>query len=265
MIDNILEHYNVYVSFLSKVAQFYTYCLRKDLNIFTYCNTDRHITEESISKFQIGYAPGYFKLQQFVTMNHLDENLLFETGICKESDTGQVYDRFTHRLVFPIYDLHGNVVSFSGRLPQERPGTAKYINGPETSVFSKSFTVYGLYQALNGQNKVNYLLVVEGNIDVVTAHQSGLQYTVAPLGTSLTDEQLLLIQSCTDKIIFCFDEDMAGKNAGVRAAEMCKQHRIENFEFLSLSGAKDIDSYIVKFGSESIEKALNEITNRRER
>lgn len=257
MIEEILNSYQIYTYFLQKVSHFYNHYLFKNPNVYEYCKVGRGINEEMIKKFSIGYAIGYEKLNIFITLNRLEHDLLFDAGVCNVKDDGYIYDRMSRRLVFPIYDLAGNVISFSGRILKEKEGVAKYKNGPDTIIFSKSLSVFGLFQSLEAIQASGYVLLVEGNIDVVMAHQYGLNCTVAPLGTSLTKEQLLLIHSFAKKIIFCFDGDMAGIKAKRRAEEMCKKLQIKDIEFLSLGGSKDIDEFLKLNGGQDIKNYLD--------
>lgn len=252
MVGEILNKYKEYTSFLNKIGKFYNYFLYKNDIAYNYCIEKRELNEESITKFMIGYAPGYEKLYQFIQLNHLNESFLLDTGICNINDRGRLYDRMAGRIVFPIFDLNGNIISFSGRLIEEHSKLAKYKNGPDSDIFSKSFSVFGLFQSLKEITLRKYVLVVEGNIDVIIAHQFGFNFTVSTLGTSLTKEQLLLIHSLVKKIIFCFDSDMAGRKARERVEKMCKEYQIKDIEFIELEGAKDIDEYLKRYGNESL-------------
>jgi DNA primase len=128
---------------------------------------------------------------------------------------GNIFDRFRDRLMFPVIDVRGNVIAFSGRALKKDDNIAKYLNSPETSVFNKRKNLFGLNLAK--KTKENSLILVEGNVDVVALHQYGFDNAVASLGTSLTDEQAALITRYVEQVILLYDSDKAGQNATARA------------------------------------------------
>lgn len=180
----------------------------------------RGITAQTCETFQIGYAPeGWDGLLVAARRNGISDSHLLETGLIKERDNGSgFYDAFRNRLMFPILDVSGHVIAFGGRALDDNP--AKYINSPETAVFSKSKTLYGLNVARNFAQPAKRVLVVEGYVDCVMCHQYGYGETVAVLGTALTDMHVQMLRRHVESVILVFDGDEAGHKAADRALEI---------------------------------------------
>lgn len=186
--------------------------------------TKRAMSEETIRSWRIGFAPdswrdgrAYFKGAKF------SDTELVKAGLLRQGTDGrEPYDWFRSRIMFPLFDTSGRTVGFSARLfgHEEREGLPKYINSPETPLFSKSRLLYGLHLAKNSIRKRNYSILVEGQVDVVLSHQAGFDNTVASSGTALTAEQLGQLKRLSPNIIMAFDADTAGANAAVRSARL---------------------------------------------
>jgi len=175
----------------------------------------------TIAKWQIGYAPDDFHFfENFVTTRGYQKTEAAAAGLLVRKDDGSFYDRFRGRIMFPLFDLHGRVVGFTARLLADAEGAAKYINSPETLIYQKSRLVYGLHLAKTGIRKADFVIVVEGNADVITCHEAGSENVVGSSGTALTQEQLELLKRFTENISFAFDVDEAGLAAGRRAVEL---------------------------------------------
>jgi DNA primase len=179
---------------------------------------NRGITEETARAFMLGFAPA--RPANFTAV--IDKRGMLEAamkaGLVKRYDGRPPYDMFRGRLMFPIRDTLGRVIGFSGRvLDQSLP---KYINSPESPIYSKARALYGIYEARQTIAKVDRAIVVEGNIDVIALWQAGFKETVAPLGTALTVDQLRLLARQTHNIFACFDGDAAGRKASLRALEV---------------------------------------------
>jgi DNA primase len=156
------------------------------------------------------------------------------------------------RITFPLFDLEGRIMGFSARVwPPTDTTRPKYYNSAASPTFWKSLTLYGLYQALDSIKKDNFALVVEGNLDVIQLHANDLTHAVAPCGTALTKEQLLMLVRLTDRIIFCFDADTAGINATAKVKKLCEESNVTFMSF-SLDGAKDPDEFIRLYGAQPI-------------
>lgn len=210
----------------------------------------RGLSEAVIEQYGIGYAPpGWDNLMQHLLKAGWQEAQLLDSGMLVDrEDSGRRYDRFRDRVMFPIRDLRGRVIAFGGRvLTDEKP---KYLNSPETPVFSKGRELYGLYEANRSKGALQRLVVVEGYMDVVALAQFGLTGAVATLGTAAGTVHLDKAFRYSHEVVFCFDGDAAGRRAAVRALEVSlpalrDQRQVR---FLFLSEGEDPDSYIRKRG-----------------
>lgn len=169
---------------------------------------------------------------------------LLKTGMIIKNDKGRSYDRFRARIMFPIRNKQGKVVGFGGRVLQDE--TPKYLNSPETPIFHKGKGLYGLYEALQNNRNLDYLLVVEGYMDVVSLAQFGITQAVATLGTAVTGQHIIELFKATTKIIFCFDGDAAGQKAAARALENCLPQIRDDREiqFIFMPAGEDPDSLL---------------------
>lgn len=181
----------------------------------------RGLTQNTIAQFELGYAPESFeKLLKFLESKKVPAKLPLELGLIKRNDAGRVYDFYRDRLIFPIHNAKGLVVGFGGRTLSDKD-EAKYINSAESPIYNKSRELYGLFQAKQEITKQNLAIIVEGYIDALACVQLGLKNTVAPLGTSLTAEQVKSLKRYTQNIVIMLDGDSAGIKAAVKAIETC--------------------------------------------
>jgi len=178
----------------------------------------RHISAESVGTFGLGYAPpSWDALIQAVRKQGGDSSALARAGLVLTNESGRTYDRFRNRLMFPIRDPRGRVVGFGARaLDDSEP---KYLNSPETAVFHKGQTLYGIYEAGDALRKRRRAVVVEGYMDVIMAHQHGENDTVAVLGTALTRDHVRLLRRYADEALLLFDGDEAGQNSAERSID----------------------------------------------
>lgn len=207
---------------------------------------DRGLDEKTINDFKIGYAvDSWDNLSRFLLGRGYNETEIFQAGLSVRKDKGSgYYDRFRDRVVFPIADIHGNIVGFTARaLTAEE--TAKYINTPETSVYHKSSVLYGLDKAKQEIRKKDYMVLVEGNMDVISSYKIGVQNVSAVSGTALTQEQINLIKRFTNNVAFCFDMDEAGQNAAKRSIDLAMKNAL-NIKIVQLDCGKDPDDCIQK-------------------
>ncbi len=211
---------------------------------------NRGVSGEIAAKYDLGYAADGFEnlLKQFD--NAATQEQLIEIGLIKKSDKGSLYDRFRNRIVFPIKDRRGRVIGFGGRVLDD--AIPKYLNSPETPVFHKSESLYGLYEARKAKKTSKSLIVVEGYMDVVALAQHGIENVVATLGTATTSQHIQNLYRCTQEIIFCFDGDRAGRDAAWRAAQQTIPLFKDGLEakFLFLPQGEDPDSLIRTRGKE---------------
>lgn len=213
----------------------------------------RGLTDETIRAFRLGYAPpGWRNLLEFLVGRGYKIEDIARTGILVEKSdgpagTGQAgrhYDRFRDRVMFPIADALGKVVGYSGRVaPGGDESQAKYVNTPETLVYHKSRILYGLDKAKQAIKEQKYVLIVEGNMDVIAAHQSGIKNTVAVSGTALTPEQVEILRRYTENLKLLFDMDAAGQEALERSARLGFQREM-NIYAVSLTKGKDVSELV---------------------
>ena len=215
---------------------------------------NRGISPEMAVKFGLGFAPNTWNsLCDAMRSKGYTKPELLAAGLARASKKGDgnIYDTFRNRLMFPVIDIRGNVIGFSGRILDD--GEPKYMNSPETLVFNKSRNLFAMNLAK--KSKKGYIILSEGNIDVVSLHQAGFDCAVASLGTSLTAEQARLIKRYTDQVVIAYDGDGAGQKASKRAIEILQQLELK-VKVLRLTGAKDPDEYIKKFGAAAFENLL---------
>ena len=221
----------------------------------------RGMSKYILTTFGVGYAPdSWDSLVRAMKAKGYTEEELKESGLVTVSQkNGNLLDRFRDRLMFPIIDVRGNVIAFGGRTIKKDADVAKYLNSPETLIFNKRKNLFGLNLAK--KTKENSLILVEGNIDVVTLHQYGFDNAVASLGTSLTEEQAALMTRYTDQVILIYDGDKAGQNATQRAIPILEKAGL-HVKVLQIKDAKDPDEYLKKFGPEKFRLLLEDSSNR---
>lgn len=246
----------LHLEIYKKAARFYYYSLQLQENehALTYFN-QRGITKEVIKHFGLGYAPAYYNslYQNMKKEGYEDEDLL-ETGLfLKSKKNGMLFDRFSDRVMFPIFNLNQKVVAFGGRILGE--GQPKYLNSPESLLFDKSRTLYGLHIARH--EKHPYYILVEGYMDVIAMHEAGFTQTVASLGTAFTDGHAKLLKRYTQQVVILYDNDGAGKKAALRAIPILRSNGIQ-VKVLLLTDAKDPDEFLKKHGADEMKKLLDE-------
>jgi DNA primase len=212
-------------SVLEAATCFFEEVLKKNTIAKEYIQS-RGVTEKTISTFRLGFAPADWKeLYLHLKSKKFSDELINEAGLIKKGDYGY-YDRFRNRIMFPFMDTSGRVIGFSGRIIDPQSKEAKYINSPESPLFNKSEIFYGLYQAKDAIRRGKRVIVVEGQMDVIMTHQSGVAYVVASSGTAFSgndtskegvSSHLGVIKRLTDSIYFAFDNDSAGLKAMYRA------------------------------------------------
>lgn len=217
----------------------------------------RRIGSAAATNFGLGAAPdSWDSLLRAMEAKGYTGQELFEAGLARRGKNGGFYDSFRNRLMFPVIDVRGNVIGFSGRILGD--GEPKYMNSPETPVFSKSRNLFALNLAK--KSKSGYIILSEGNIDVVSLHQAGFDSAVASLGTSLTPEQARLISRYTDQVIIAYDNDGAGQKASQRAIGILEKLDVR-VKVLRMSGAKDPDEFIKRKGADAFRNLLDASEN----
>ena len=217
----------------------------------------RQISPTTAKRFGLGYAPDTWdSLIKAMKAKGFYEKELFEAGLVRQGKNGSHYDTFRNRLMFPVIDVKGDFIGFSGRILGD--GEPKYMNSPETAVFNKSRNLFGLNLAKKSKN--GYIILAEGNIDVVMMHQAGFDSAVASLGTSLTSEQARLISRYSNEVVIAYDNDGAGQKAAQRAIGLLEKLDVK-VKVLSLTGAKDPDEYIKTKGADAFRNLLEKSEN----
>ena len=250
---------------LAKAAEAYRKHLRQSPRAIDYLK-GRGLSGEVAAQFGLGYAPEGWRSLASVFPAY-DDPLLEESGmvIVKEPEEGsgdesdrKRYDRFRDRIMFPIRSVQGDVIGFGGRVLDR--GEPKYLNSPETPVFSKGRELYGLFEGRAAVRQRGYALVVEGYMDVVALAQSGFGNAVATLGTACTPDHLQKLFRFTESVVFSFDGDKAGRRAAGRALEASLPHATDTrtIRFLFLPAEHDPDSYVREFGAAAFEDCISQ-------
>jgi DNA primase len=223
---------------------------------------ERGLTDETVRRFGLGFAPaGWDGLVRHLRARRVPVEHALEVGLlARREQDGSVYDRFRDRLMFPIHDRTGKVIAFGGRvLPGARPSSGdpppKYLNSPESPLFHKGQTLYGLAQAREAIRKSGRVLVVEGYMDVIALSQAGIAEAVAPLGTALTVDQLRVLGRLSETVIACFDGDAAGRRAAGRSFPLFFEAGLWGRGAFLPSG-EDPDSLVRTRGRDAVEECL---------
>jgi len=263
---------------LERASKYYQYQLRKHENGKSAVDylKERGVSGEIARDFGIGYAPpGWDNLLKAIGVTNAEQSALLKAGMViqkerrttegKEAGTSaktgpQYYDRFRHRIVFPIRDSRGRTIAFGGRvLGDDKP---KYLNSPETPVFHKGSELYGLYESRKSGQKSSRLLLVEGYMDVIALAQCGIRNAVATLGTATSTRHLIRMFRLVSEIVFCFDGDAAGRTAAWRALEatLPLMEDGRQVKFLFLPEGEDPDTLVRKIGNEDFNSRIEKAT-----
>ncbi len=210
---------------------------------------ERNVKPEFVERFGLGYAPtagllGVLKPEDPV-----------KTGLFVKSDRGDVYDRFRRRLIFPIWNERGKVIAFGGRIVGE--GNPKYLNSPESPLYSKSFVLYGLHLARAAARKAGRMVVVEGYFDCLSLHQNGIENVVASCGTSLTPQQVSVLARFVPEVVMNYDPDAAGQSATKRSIELLLERNL-TVRILRLPDGLDPDDFVRGKGADAYRRQLDE-------
>lgn len=209
---------------------------------------DRGLKPETIQKYGLGFAENKWTgLKDHMLSKGFYENELVEASLLGRSQSGRTYDFFKNRVMFPFFDLRGNVIAFGGRTldPEDN---RKYLNSRETLVFKKNKTLFSLNFAKESAVKEQRLLLCEGNMDVISMNQAGFENTVATCGTAITPEHARLMSQYCKEVVICYDSDEAGQKASKKAIDLLSEVGLHT-KIIKMEGAKDPDEYIKKFGA----------------
>ncbi|MEG1141146.1 MAG: DNA primase [Clostridia bacterium] len=240
-----------------EVAKFYHNNLIEELNnknsnLYHYL-VKRNIDKNTLVKFGLGYSSK--DTYKYLLSLNFSEDELLKSGVVVKNDKNKIYDRFYNRLIFPIIDTRDRIIAFGGRVLDN--SLPKYINSPETPIYTKGKHLYGLN--IVKHEKINSIVITEGYMDCVSLHKNGINNAVASLGTALTLDQARNITYYTSNAIIAYDQDTAGKEATIRGMDILKSKNI-NVKVLKLDkeDTKDPDEYINKYGCDRFKKCLDE-------
>ena len=251
--DEKFKEKNRFIQIAEKIKDFYKDNLKKSKVAKEYIYK-RNLLPRTVDFFELGYSPLEINyLLEFSKKEGITIDELREIGILSIKENGRFKDRFAGRLIFPIKNGRGQVVGFGGRKIKEN-SSPKYINSPETPIYSKSKVLYGLYESRDFLREKKTAVIVEGYFDLISLYQIGIKNVVATLGTALTFEHGKILSKFVNKVILMFDYDKAGKRAVIKAAKMLLPHRIEVF-YCPIESGKDPDE-LAKNGYKVVEEHL---------
>ena len=215
----------------------------------------RKLDNNTLKSFLIGYAGDNNELYAYLKSQGFNEEEMLASSLIGRSESGRYYDKFRHRIMFPIQDVRNRVIAFGGRvLDDSKP---KYINSPENIVYSKGRNLFGLNVAKRGTTgMLKRILIIEGYMDAISLYQRGITNVVASLGTALTDAQGRLLRRSSEQVILGYDADGAGQTAIMRGMEILKNMGVD-IRVLQISGAKDPDEFVVKYGPDKFRKCMD--------
>lgn len=248
---------NLFLNINQEANNFFTKTLfsAKGKTAFNYLINIRKFSLETIKKFSLGYAPeGFNNLKEHLLKKGFLIDNLIEIGLAIKNPSGNIYDRFRDRIMFPVFNNSGDIIGFGGRTMSDQD--AKYINSPESLIFHKSKNLYGFNFAREFIRDSKEVFLVEGYVDVITLYQAGIKNVIASMGTSLTEEQVSLLSRFTDKVYVAYDGDTAGTEATKRGMEMLFVFGLQNF-VLEFPTGDDPDSFIQKNGLNEFLKLKN--------
>ena len=223
--------------------------------------SNRGYLEVDLRKFGIGFSENKWDgLLSYLTNKGYSIDDLLELGLVIKNENGNIFDYFRNRIIFPIYNDNMKIVGFGGRTINTDENTPKYLNSPESKIFKKGKELFGLLNRGEQIRKRGVAILMEGYLDVLTAHKNGFEFAVASLGTAFTTEQAEYLKRYATNVIIAYDNDSAGKNATVKAANILKKYDF-NIRCLTIDGeVKDPDEYLKKYGKKAFLKLLKTTT-----
>ena len=215
---------------------------------------ERGFSDSTLQAFDLGYSPeAWDALLKSALKQGFSQEIIEKAGlVTQKNEEGKVYDRFRNRVIFPIHNVSGKIIAFGARILRNdaKSSQAKYLNSPETEVYHKSSSLYGIHQAKNELRRLDVCYLVEGYTDVISLHQAGIKNVVASSGTSLTIEQIKLIGRFTQHITVLYDGDSAGIKAALRGMDLILEEGLQ-VNLVVFPEGQDPDSYVRKIGSEA--------------
>ncbi len=221
----------------------------------------RKIKPQTLRAFGLGYSlNGWENFIEFAKDKKIDLEKAVLLGLIGRNKDGRLFDKFSGRIIFPIFSPNGRVIAFAGRILENREGTAKYLNSPESLIYTKGKILYGLSFAKDEIRRQDKAILVEGYMDLISLYQNGIKNVVAVSGTALTEDQVLLLSRYTKNIVLLFDADTAGIKASMRSIELLLKRDIE-IKIVSLPSGEDPDSYVHNYGKEKFEELIRYAQN----
>ena len=222
---------------------------------------ERGFSLEEIRRFGIGFAPSFRdNLFQHLVKKEFPEEKIMSLGLAKRNETGEIYDSFRNRIIFPIYNVNAQIVGFGGRIIEKNTNLPKYLNSSDSPIFKKGNELFGIKHQGENIRKKGFAMLMEGYLDVLTAQKNGFESAVASLGTAFTEEQAQLLKKYTDKILISYDNDEAGKNAIIKAGYILKKYDFDVKCLVMDGNEKDPDEFLRKNGK----KAFIEVVKKSE-
>lgn len=222
---------------------------------------ERKIKPQTMRAFGLGYAEnGWENFVEFAKSKKIDLERAIQLGLIGQQNDGRLFDKFSDRIIFPIFSANGRVIAFAGRILENKEGSAKYLNSPESLIYVKGRILYGLSFAKDEIRKLDKAILVEGYMDLISLYQSGIKNVVAVSGTALTEDQVQLLSRYTKNVVLLFDADTAGIKASMRSIELLLKRDIE-VKIAALPSGEDPDSYINKYGKEEFDELVRKAQN----
>ena len=219
----------------------------------------RRLDDEIIKEFQIGLSLNEPSVLSDALKKKYNDKILLRSGLVSEGEYN-LYDTYRNRIMFPLYDLTGNIVGYNGRIYDNNDSTNKYINSRETDIFKKGELLFNYHRAKENTRNYKFVIIVEGQIDAIRCYQAGYKNVVASLGTAITKQHAMLLRRLSDNIVLCFDGDKAGEKATNSAIEELSKLGIDP-KIVRLPNNMDPDEYILKNGKSSFDEIINNPLN----
>lgn len=217
----------------------------------------RKISEKNIKRFRLGYAPdSYDELIAFLKKKEISLTDAAQLGLIQEREQGGYFVKFRHRMIFPFFNISGQIIGFGGRKLKEEQ-QPKYLNSPESDIYHKGSTLYGLHQALQKIRDAGNLILVEGYFDLLRLVENDIGNVVASSGTALTEHQAKLIRRYTKEVYICYDGDTAGQKAAIRNARILENQDINTF-IVTLPQGEDPDTFVLQNGADAFRAQLKQ-------
>ena len=222
---------------------------------------ERKIKPQTMRAFGLGYAlNGWENFVEFAKSQKIDLERAVQLGLIGQQKDGRLFDKFSDRIIFPIFSANGRVIAFAGRILESREASAKYLNSPESLIYVKGRILYGLSFSKDEIRKLDKAILVEGYMDLISLYQNGVKNVVAVSGTALTEDQVQLLSRYTKNVVLLFDADTAGVKASMRSIELLLKRDIE-VKIATLPSGEDPDSFINKNGKEEFDEMIRKAQN----